>query len=431
MARARNTRTTSRRQKKGALAAALDRAGLLPGRGAAITLIALAAIGIGAIIRATTPWDGDIVAKESEWKIVVSADRHVAGEISFDLSNKGTIPHEFLVAKSNKTAAELLEMVDPTTNRIDEELLDVVDEQPEYAAGTTAVLTLDLAPGHYVVLCNIEGHYKNGMYADLDVVAIDGSVPLHAAKTPAPPATGAIDGAEKEWAVEISSDLHVAGDVTFNLKNEGSIPHEFIVARSDKSADELLALVDPSTHRIDEEVLDAIGEQPEYAPGESKTLTLNLTPGHYVVFCNIEGHYANGMRADLDIADSSGAVPANPPSTTTIGGMQSEWLVATTVNSHVPGDVTFNLKNLGTIPHEFIVIKSDLSAKELLAKVDPATHRLDEDLLDAIGEQPEYLPGESKVLVLKLAPGHYVLMCNIEGHYANGMYTDLVIAEPL
>ena len=226
-----------------------------------------------------------------------------------------------------------------------------------------------------------------------------------------------------------SSDL--AGDVTFNLVNEGSIPHEFIVARSDKSAEELLALVDPATHRIDEAVLDAIGEQPEYGPGESKSLTLNLTPGHYVVFCNIEGHYANGMRADLDIADSSGAAPANPPSATTIGGMQSEWQVATSASSHVPGEVTFNLKNLGTIPHEFIVIKSDVSAKDLVAMVDPTTHRLDEEKLDAIGEQPEYAPGESKVLVLKLAPGHYVLMCNIEGHYANGMYTDLVIAEPL
>ena len=430
MARARKTTTTSR-PRQGSLAAALDRAGLLPGRGAAITLVALAAIGIGALIRATTPWDGAIAAKESEWKIGISANRHTAGEISFDLANKGTIPHEFLVAKSNKTGAELLAMVDPTTNRIDEELLDVVDEQPEYAPGTTAVLTLDLAPGHYVVLCNIEGHYKNGMYADLDVIAADGSVPQHAAKTPAPPATGAIDGAEKEWEVSISSDLHTAGDVTFNLVNEGSIPHEFIVARSDKSAEELLALVDPATHRIDEAILDAIGEQPEYGPGESKSLTLNLTPGHYVVFCNIEGHYANGMRADLDIADSSGAAPANPPSATTIGGMQSEWQVATSASSHVPGEVTFNLKNLGTIPHEFIVIKSDVSAKDLVAMVDPTTHRLDEEKLDAIGEQPEYAPGESKVLVLKLAPGHYVLMCNIEGHYANGMYTDLVIAEPL
>ena len=101
MARARKTTTTSR-PRQGSLAAALDRAGLLPGRGAAITLVALAAIGIGALIRATTPWDGAIAAKESEWKIGISANRHTAGEISFDLANKGTIPHEFLVAKSNK-----------------------------------------------------------------------------------------------------------------------------------------------------------------------------------------------------------------------------------------------------------------------------------------------------------------------------------------
>ena len=120
MARARRTRTATRRNR-GALAAALDRAGLLPGRGAAITLVALAAIGIGALIRATTPWEGAIAAKESEWKIGISAARHTAGEISFDLVNKGTIPHEFLVAKSNKTGAELLAMVDPATNRIDED----------------------------------------------------------------------------------------------------------------------------------------------------------------------------------------------------------------------------------------------------------------------------------------------------------------------
>ena len=431
MARAPRTATPSKPRRRTGFSATLDRAGLLPGRGAAITLIALALVGIGAVIRATTPWDGVIAAKESEWKIAISANRHVGGSVTFELANKGTIPHEFLVAKSNKSATELLALVDNETNRIDEELLDVVDEQPEYGAGTTAELTLDLAPGHYVVLCNIEGHYKNGMYADLDIVAADGTVPLHPAKTPTPPSTGAIDGVQKEWAVEISSDLHTAGDVTFNLKNEGAIPHEFIVARSDKNAEELLALVDPATHRIDEAILDAVGEQPEYAPGESKTLTLNLTPGHYVVFCNIEGHYESGMRADLEIADASAAVPANAPSTTTIGGMQAEWYVATSTLSHVPGNVTFNLKNLGTIPHEFIVIKSDLTAKDLIAQVNPATNRLDEATLEAIGEQPEYLPGESKVLVLKLAAGHYVLMCNIEGHYAAGMYTDLVIAEPL
>ncbi|NBO52294.1 MAG: hypothetical protein EBU83_02495 [bacterium] len=29
---------------------------------------------------------------------------------------------------------------------------------------------MNLSVGHYVVMCNIQGHYKNGMYADLEIV---------------------------------------------------------------------------------------------------------------------------------------------------------------------------------------------------------------------------------------------------------------------
>jgi uncharacterized cupredoxin-like copper-binding protein len=32
-------------------------------------------------------------------------------------------------------------------------------------------VTVNLTPGHYVVMCNIEAHYKAGMYADFDVVS--------------------------------------------------------------------------------------------------------------------------------------------------------------------------------------------------------------------------------------------------------------------
>ena len=139
----------------------------------------------------------------------------------------------------------LLAEVDATTNRIDEAKLDVVDEQPEYDPGTTATLTVTLPKGHYVVMCNIEGHYKNGMYADLEITdAPDGRV---VERTPAPEpvaAIGPISGTEKEWAIEISSSLHEAGTTTFSLQNLGSIAHEFLVVRSDKSAAELLASVD-------------------------------------------------------------------------------------------------------------------------------------------------------------------------------------------
>jgi len=56
-------------------------------------------------------------------------------------------------------------------NRFDEKLagLEVVDEIPEWEPGKTGTLKLKLDPGKYQLLCNIAGHYKNGMYTPLIV----------------------------------------------------------------------------------------------------------------------------------------------------------------------------------------------------------------------------------------------------------------------
>jgi len=118
---------------------------------------------------------------------------------------------------------------------------------------------------------------------------------------PAADATGPIEGTVKEWGIEISAAKHVAGSVAFNLANEGSIPHEFLVVRSDRPAADLLELVSPETNRLDEALLDVIGEQPEWEPGAPGAVTLDLSPGTYVVMCNIAGHFKNGMYADLEI----------------------------------------------------------------------------------------------------------------------------------
>lgn len=402
----------------------LKSAGLAPGRTASVVLGLAVAVGIGAAIWSQIPTQGTIVAKQSEWKIVVSAGRHSAGDVTFHLDNRGTVPHEFLVVATDKSAAELLADVDATTNRIDEAKLDVVDEQPEYDPGTTATLTVTLPKGHYVLMCNIEGHYKSGMYADLTLTdAPDGRV---VERTPAPepvPDIGPISGTEKEWAIEISSGLHEAGTTTFNLQNLGSIAHEFLVVRSNKSATELLASVDPATNRLDEEQLNVVDEQPEYEPGIPGMVTVNLEAGHYVVMCNIPGHYKAGMYADLEV------VPAKP-ATGAVNGTETEWSISLDSYSHVAGSITFNLSNTGTIAHEFLVVRTDLTSTALLESVDATTKRIDEALLDVIDEQPEYEPGAPGTVTVDLAPGHYVVMCNIEGHYKAGMHADFDVLAP-
>lgn len=417
-------RTPKRAASTSGVKGTLAKAGLLPGRTARLVLGIAAAVGIGIAIWSQIPTQGAIAAKESEWKIVVSATRHTAGDVTFHLDNRGTVPHEFIVVATEKTAAQLLESIDPATNRIDEAALDVVDEQPEYEPGTTATLTVTLPKGHYVVMCNIEGHYKNGMYADLNITdAPDGKV---VERTPAPEPVadiGPISGTEKEWAIKLSSSLHEAGTTTFNLQNLGTIAHEFLVVRTDKSGDALVGSVDPATNRIDEAQLNVVNEQPEYDPGVPGMVTVNLEPGHYVLMCNIAGHYKAGMHADLDV------VPAKP-ATGAVNGTQKEWAISLDAYSHNAGSITFDLTNAGTIAHEFLVVRTDLTSTELLANVDATTKRIDEALLDVVNEQPEYEPGVPGTVTVDLAPGHYVVMCNIEGHYKAGMYADFDVLAP-
>lgn len=104
-----------------------------------------------------------VTGSVEEWKVNVSAQSAKAGEVIFAIANFGTIQHEFLVTRSSYEAGKI-----PigSNNRFDEEDegLTVVDEIPEWAVNESKVLKVNLEPGAYELLCNIEGHYANGMH---------------------------------------------------------------------------------------------------------------------------------------------------------------------------------------------------------------------------------------------------------------------------
>ena len=104
-----------------------------------------------------------IVGQVSEWKVEVSASKAKAGEVIFAIANYGTIQHEFLVTK---TSYEPGKIPLGENNRFDEELegIEVIDEIPEWPVNEAKVLKVNLEPGTYELLCNIEGHYANGMH---------------------------------------------------------------------------------------------------------------------------------------------------------------------------------------------------------------------------------------------------------------------------
>lgn len=98
----------------------------------------------------------------------------------------------------------------------------------------------------------------------------------------------------------------------------------------------------------------------------------------------------------------------------------SEFNVAPKPADVASGPVTFNVSNAGKVEHEFVVVKTSKPASDLLkgGKADEAGN---------VGEIGSVKPGQTKALKLKLAAGHYALLCNLPGHYAAGQYADLTV----
>ena len=108
-------------------------------------------------------------------------------------------------------------------------------------------------------------------------------------------AAEAVAGSVDEWSVAVDKDTVPAGKVTFDIANEGKLPHELVVIRTDKKADAL------GTGNIVPED-GAVGEIEDIEAGASKEGTFDLEPGHYALICNISGHYKSGMYTDLTVS---------------------------------------------------------------------------------------------------------------------------------
>jgi hypothetical protein len=113
----------------------------------------------------------------------------------------------------------------------------------------------------------------------------------------------------------------------------------------------------------------------------------------------------------------------------TAGGVTSKPLVAVQVDefSVFPGTqgaprgkVRFVVTNIGTVKHEFVVLKTAKPAGNLL-KGKEADER------GAVGEIGGVPPGQARTLNLTLKPGHYSLICNLPGHYKTGQFADFYV----
>jgi len=111
----------------------------------------------------------DITGHLHEWGVETSAVAANVGEVKFTVTNDGTIGHEFLVVKTDIAVGEIPLDGDHFAEPSDG--LEVIDEIGEFKVGTTETLTLNLEAGKYQLVCNLPGHYKNGMHLAFTVVS--------------------------------------------------------------------------------------------------------------------------------------------------------------------------------------------------------------------------------------------------------------------
>jgi len=84
------------------------------------------------------------------------------------------------------------------------------------------------------------------------------------------------------------------------------------------------------------------------------------------------------------------------------------------------GKVRFVVTNIGTVRHEFVVIKTPKPAGSLLKGKEA-------DESGAIGEIDGVPAGQARTLNLVLKRGHYALICNLPGHYKTGQFADFYV----
>lgn len=129
----------------------------------------------------------------------------------------------------------------------------------------------------------------------------------------------------------------------------------------------------------------------------------------------------NGGAAVTTPADATGT-----PVSVALGETSEEEYTMTVDPASVPaGSVTFEVSNAETNEekHEMVVMKTDTPADQLK----PRASNPDKVEEEGEIEEVELEPGQSKNLTLDLDAGKYVLVCNLEKHYARGMFASFEV----
>ena len=106
---------------------------------------------------------------------------------------------------------------------------------------------------------------------------------------------------EHDFGIQLDRTTFPAGNYVFVDTNRGPSAHELVMWKTSETADRLPL---DAEHRVNEaspELDSVLDSGSSLQPGERRLLTTTLTPGHYVLVCNLPGHFRAGMHVDITV----------------------------------------------------------------------------------------------------------------------------------
>ena len=110
-----------------------------------------------------------------------------------------------------------------------------------------------------------------------------------------------IDVTMHDFGIKVSRRSVPAGTVVLHVTNNGPSTHEFNVDLTNYHAGDFPLKRDGLTVKEDAAGLRRIDSIEQINLHRTEDLTLDLKPGRYVLWCNLEGHYLGGMHQSFDV----------------------------------------------------------------------------------------------------------------------------------
>ena len=149
-----------------------------------------------------------------------------------------------------------------------------------------------------------------------------------------------------------------------------------------------------------------VTEKENIGPGTSATFSANLAAGTYEIACK-PGQTGSGIRQTITVTGSGGATTKAADREVELNAGDYAFTGMDAFSAKVGETIEFEMKNTGTVEHEFEVLLPDG---------------------EALGEIGPTKPDKAGKVTLRFdKPGTYRFVCDIEDHQARGMAGTFIV----